>query len=336
MTTESSGVALYVRAFVGLRDGRIALATLAAMAVWAVLRIAGLDEWWVDVPLMVMSIVVAVPLAIEVGRGIVHRTVGADVLGLLAMITAGIMGEWLVAAVIALMVSGGLALEQAATARASDVLAALARRSPSIAHRRDPDRGLVDLEVTDVAIGDEVVVLPHEICPIDGTVVEGSGSMDESYLTGEPYVVPKTPGSPVLSGAINGMEALVVRAERTAENSRYAQIVGVLRTAESEQPPMRRLADRLGLAYTLVALGLALLGWIVSGDADRFLAVLVIATPCPLLIGVPIAIIGAIALAARYGIIVKDPSMLEWASNLSLFHGHTLKKFKDRQGSHRV
>lgn len=314
MTTESSGVALYVRAFVGLRDGRIALATLAAMAVWAVLRIAGLDEWWVDVPLMVMSIVVAVPLAIEVGRGIVHRTVGADVLGLLAMITAGIMGEWLVAAVIALMVSGGLALEQAATARASDVLAALARRSPSIAHRRDPDRGLVDLEVTDVAIGDEVVVLPHEICPIDGTVVEGSGSMDESYLTGEPYVVPKTPGSPVLSGAINGMEALVVRAERTAENSRYAQIVGVLRTAESEQPPMRRLADRLGLAYTLVALGLALLGWIVSGDADRFLAVLVIATPCPLLIGVPIAIIGAIALAARYGIIVKDPSMLERVS----------------------
>jgi heavy metal translocating P-type ATPase len=135
--------------------------------------------------------------------------------------------------------------------------------------------------------------------------------MDESYLTGEPYVVPKTPGSSVLSGAINGTEALVVAAERTSRDSRYAQIVAVLTKAESEQPPMRRLADRLGLAYTLIALALASLGWAVSGDPDRFLAVLVIATPCPLLIGVPVAIIGAIALAARYGIIVKDPSMLE-------------------------
>ena len=314
MATESTGLTLYLRAFVATRDGRIAVATLVAMAVWGALRLAGLDDWWVDLPLIAVSVVVAVPLAISVARGIWERTVGADVLGLLAMITAGVMDEWLVAAVIALMVSGGLALELAATARASDVLAALARRSPTIAHRRDVHHGLVDLEVTDVAVGDEVVVLPHEICPVDGTVVEGTGSMDESYLTGEPYVVPKTPGSPVLSGAINGPDALVIRTDRTAQNSRYAQIVGVLRTAEAEQPPMRRLADRLGLAYTLIALALAVLGWVVSGDPNRFLAVLVIATPCPLLIGVPIAIIGAIALAARYGIIIKDPSMLERVS----------------------
>jgi heavy metal translocating P-type ATPase len=135
--------------------------------------------------------------------------------------------------------------------------------------------------------------------------------MDESYLTGEPYVVPKTPGSQVLSGAINSAEALVVRSERTAADSRYAQIVGVLTKAEAEQPPMRRLADRLGITYTVIALLFAVAGWVVSGDPNRFLAVLVIATPCPLLIGVPVAIIGAIALAARYGIIIKDPSMLE-------------------------
>ena len=307
----TSGSRLYLKALVAARQGRISLATLTAIAVWGALRIGGQDAWWVNLPLMVMCAVVAVPLAVEVGRGLVTRTVGADVLGLLAMVTAGVLSEWLVAAVIALMVSGGKALEDAASARASAVLDALARRSPSIAHMRRDDGSLVDREVADVTVGTVVVVLPHEICPVDGIVIEGHGSMDESYLTGEPYVVPKTPGSPVLSGAINNLQALAVRAEHTAADSRYAQIVGVLMKAEAEQPPMRRLADRLGVTYTLIALGFASLGWAISGDPDRFLAVLVIATPCPLLIGVPVAIIGAIALAARYGIIIKDPSMLE-------------------------
>ncbi len=307
----ASGVRLYVAALASSTQGRVSIATLIAIALWGALRIGGLEEWWADLPLMVMCVVVAVPLAIEVVRGLVTRTVGADVLGLLAMITAAILGEWLVASVIALMVSGGKALEDAASARASAVLDALARRSPTIAHVRTADGELVDRDVAEVPVGAVVVVLPHEICPVDGIVVEGHGSMDESYLTGEPYVVPKTPGSQVLSGAINSLQALSIRAERTAADSRYAQIVGVLTKAESEQPPMRRLADRLGIAYTLVALGLASVGWAVSGDPDRFLAVLVIATPCPLLIGVPVAIIGAIALAARYGIIIRDPSMLE-------------------------
>lgn len=307
----STGPGLYVRALVASRQGRISIATLLAIAFWGVLRLAGVDALWVEIPMMVMSAAVVVPLTVEVVRGAIDRTIGADVLGLLAMVTAGIMREWLVAAVIALMVSGGKALEDAATARASAVLDALARRSPTIAHRRDDSGALLDIEATEVRVGDRVVVLPHELCPVDGTVVEGRGTMDESYLTGEPYVVPKTPGSAVLSGAINGVEALVVSADRTAEDSRYAQIVGVLKKAEAEQPPMRRLADRLGLTYTGIALALAVLGWAVSGDPDRFLAVLVIATPCPLLIGVPIAIIGAIAMAARCGIIIKDPSMLE-------------------------
>lgn len=309
--TGSSGVVLYLRALAASGEGRISIATLAAIVLWGALRIAGLDAWWVDLPLMVMCVVVAVPLAIEVARGLVTRRVGADILGLLALITAGVMGEWIVAAVLALMVSGGAALEAAATARASAVLEALARRSPSVAHRREPDGQLRDVEAASVDVGDIVVVLPHEVCPVDGIVTEGRGAMDESYLTGEPYVVPKTPGSTVLSGAINSTEALVVEAQRRAQDSRYAQIVGVLTKAEAEQPPMRRLADRLGLTYTLIALGLATLGWAVSGDPNRFLAVLVIATPCPLLIGIPVAIIGAIALAARYGIIIKDPGMLE-------------------------
>ncbi len=308
---QASGVMLYIRALAESTQGRVSIGTLLAIAVWGGLRLAGFDQWWTAIPLMAMCVVVAIPLTIEVARGLRSRRVGADVLGLLAMVTAAVMSEWIVAAVIALMVSGGKALEDAASARASAVLDALARRSPTIAHLRGVDGVPRDVDVSSLAIGDVVVVLPHEICPVDGVVIEGRGSMDESYLTGEPYVVPKTPGSQVLSGAINSAEALVVRSERTAANSRYAQIVGVLTKAEAEQPPMRRLADRLGLTYTVIALVFAVAGWVVSGDPNRFLAVLVIATPCPLLIGVPVAIIGAIALAARYGIIIKDPSMLE-------------------------
>ena len=308
---QASGVMLYVRALMESTQGRVSIGTLSAIAVWGGLRLVGLDQWWTAIPLMVMCVVVAVPLTIEVVHGLMSRRVGADVLGLLAMVTAAVMSEWLVAAVIALMVSGGKALEDAASARASAVLDALARRSPTIAHLRGADGVPRDIDVGSLAIGDVVVILPHEICPVDGVVIEGRGSMDESYLTGEPYVVPKTPGSQVLSGAINSAEALVVRSERTAADSRYAQIVGVLTKAEAEQPPMRRLADRLGITYTVIALLFAVAGWVVSGDPNRFLAVLVIATQCPLLIGVPVAIIGAIALAARYGIIIKDPSMLE-------------------------
>ena len=299
--------------------GRLAAATLAAMALSGVLALVGVPPPWRDVPMIAACVAVGVPLVIRVIRDAWHRSFGADLLGMLALVVGAVMGEWLVASVIALMLSGGEALEDAASARASAVLEALARRSPTLAHRRTEDGGQTvetEIPVAEVAVGDTLVLLPHEICPVDATVVEGHGSMDESYLTGEPYVIPKGPGSQALSGAINGADLLVIRAERLARDSRYAQIVGVLEKAEGERPPMRRLADRLGAVYTVIALLVAALGWAVSGDPNRFLAVLVIATPCPLLIGVPVAIVGAISLAARNGIIVKDPSVLERLSTV--------------------
>ena len=287
------------------------IGVLVAIASSSVLMGFGVTRWVVDAPLIVMTAISGVPLIIRVARDAIHASFGADLLGMLALATSAVLGEWLVASIIALMLSGGEALEEAASTRASQVLEALARRSPTIAHRRAGDGSLFDLDVAAVDVGDELVLLPHEICPVDATVLEGHGAMDESYLTGEPYVIPKSPGSTALSGAINGLEALVIRADRTVEHSRYAQIVSVLQRAESTRPPIRRLADRLGLGYTLLALALAVTGWAISGDPNRFLAVLVIATPCPLLIGVPVAIVGAISLAAHHGIIVKDPSMLE-------------------------
>jgi heavy metal translocating P-type ATPase len=170
---------------------------------------------------------------------------------------------------------------------------------------------LTDVPLDKVAVSDTLVVFPHEICPVDGTVVEGHGVMDEAYLTGEPYVVSKTPGSTVLSGAINGETALTIRADKLAVDSRYAKIMQVMRASEQRRPRLRRLGDQLGAFYTPLALLIALIAWGLSGEVLRFLAVLVVATPCPLLIAIPVAIIGSISLAARRGIIIKDPAVLE-------------------------
>ena len=160
-------------------------------------------------------------------------------------------------------------------------------------------------------IGDLLAIFPHEICPVDGTVIDGFGDMDESYLTGEPFEMAKAPGSQVLSGAINGNTLLQIRATKLPVDSRYARILRVVEDAEQNRPNMRRIADRLGGWYTPIAVGIAVLGWSATGSAERFLAVLVIATPCPLLIGIPVAIIGGISLAARRGIVIKHPKILE-------------------------
>ena len=169
----------------------------------------------------------------------------------------------------------------------------------------------MDVPLSDVAIGDSLAIFPHDICPVDGVVIEGSGVMDESFLTGEPFQMSKTPGSEVISGTINGESALTIRATRPAADSRYAKIMRVMRSAEQNRPSMRRLGDTLGAFYTPLAVLIALIAWGISGQSHRFLAVLVVATPCPLLIAIPVAIIGAISLCARRGIIVKNPIVLE-------------------------
>jgi heavy metal translocating P-type ATPase len=209
-----------------------------------------------------------------------------------------------------LMLSGGQSLEKYAIRVASKVLEAMAKRAPTIAHRKKQE-AIEDISVEKIEIGDTLLILPHEICPVDGEVIEGRGIMDESYLTGEPFLLSKAPGSQVLSGAINGDESLLIRANKLALDSRYAKIMQVMSETEQKRPRMRRLADQLGAWYTPVAILIAVLAWVFSGEAIRFLAVLVIATPCPLLIGIPVAIIGSISLSARRGILIKNPVVLE-------------------------
>ena len=235
---------------------------------------------------------------------------GSDLLAGISILSSVLLGQYLVGTIIVLMLSGGEALEQFATRRASSVLDALAKRMPQVAHRKLGPK-VEEVQLDDVRVGDRLIVLPHEICPVDGVVVEGRGIMDESYLTGEPFEISKTPGSKVLSGAINGEMALTVEAEKRAVDSRYAKIMQVMEQSQEKRPQLRRIGDRLGAWYTPVAVGLAGLTWLITGNAMRFLAVVVIATPCPLILAIPVAVIGAISLSAKRGIIIKNPAALE-------------------------
>jgi heavy metal translocating P-type ATPase len=261
-------------------------------------------------PLLAALVLGGLPLLYELLLKLMKREFGSDLLGGISIITSVILGEYLAGSIIVLMLSGGEALEGYALRSASSVLAALAKRMPSIAHRKSAAE-MRDVALAEIAVGDTLVVYPHEICPADGVVIEGHGTMDESYLTGEPFQITKTSGAMVISGAINGESALTLRTTQRAADSRYAKIMEVMRESESKRPKLQRLGDRLGAIYTPVALVVAILAWAISGEAVRFLAVLVIATPCPLLLAIPIAIIGSISLCARRAIIVKSPVVLE-------------------------
>ena len=263
-----------------------------------------------DVPLLLVLCGGGIPLVGSLAWRALHGQFGADHLAAVSIVASALLGEYLAGAIVVLMLSGGQALEQFAVGQATSVLRALAARTPTIAHRLR--NGLIeDVPVQDLAVGDDVSIHPHELCPVDGEVVRGQGTMDESYLTGEPFTIAKGPGASVLSGAINGDTSLEVRAVRIAADSRYARIMRVMQEAEQRRPRLRRIGDQLGAWYTPLALGLGAIAWAVSGSPLRFLSVVVVATPCPLLIAIPVAIIGAISSAARRGIIVKDPAALE-------------------------
>jgi heavy metal translocating P-type ATPase len=299
------------------RHAAIALLAVCGIVAHLAIRIGrwtevvpGISVPWADMPLLLVLLAGGIPLVAELLAGLFRREFGSDLLAGISIVTSALLDQYLAGALVVLMLSGGQMLEDYAVRRASAVLTALAKRVPSVAHRR-ANGAVVDVALGDVAIGDLLLVLPHEICPVDGTVIEGHGVMDESYLTGEPYRISKAPGAAVLSGAINGETALQIRADQLPVDSRYARIMRVMQDSEQRRPRMRRLADQLGAFYTPLALAIAVAAWVAAHDAGRFLAVLVVATPCPLLIAIPVAIIGAVSLSASRAIIIKDPTALE-------------------------
>jgi heavy metal translocating P-type ATPase len=263
-----------------------------------------------NIPLLIVVLIGGIPLLLEIMFKALKGNLGSDLLAATALILAVYLEQFLAANLIVLMLASGQALENYASKKASFALAALANRMPSIAHRKNNGQ-IQDIKIEQIKVGDSIAIYPFEISPVDGSVIEGSGTMDESYLTGEPFHLPKVPGSTILSGAINGENLLVIKAEKLAIDSRYSKIMEVMRDAEEKKPQLRRLADQLGAIFAPFAMLFALLTWYFTGDIMRFLSVLVVATPCPLLIAIPIAIISAISVAAKNGIIIKDPTVLE-------------------------
>jgi heavy metal translocating P-type ATPase len=262
-------------------------------------------------PLYLAYLIGGIPLIFELLKKAWNKEFGSDLLAGISIIVSLLLGEYLAGVFVILMLSGGEALEVYAMRKASSVLDALSKRMPHFTYVRRDNRA-TKVELSEVKIADIIELRPYDICPVDGEVIEGHGSMDESFLTGEPYQVLKAPGSAVISGTLNGESLLVVRATALPIDSRYQKIAKVIEIQASKQVPLRRLGDTLGTWYTPIALIIAGIAWYVSNDPTRFLSVLIVATPCPLLIAIPIAIIGSISLAASRGIIIKNPAVLEY------------------------
>ncbi|HIE60691.1 MAG TPA: cadmium-translocating P-type ATPase [Microbacterium sp.] len=255
-------------------------------------------------------------------RDVLRGHVGLDVLAVTAMVATLAVGEYLAGLVIVLMLAGGAALEDIAGRRARRDLRALLDRSPRTAHvvtggESGAVESVKDVPIDEVAVGDILLVRPAEIVPVDAVLLSADAEFDESSLTGESLPVQRTEGDEVFSGAINGSRAVRVRATRRSADSQYQQIVALVHAAESSRAPVVRLADRFAVPFTAVSLVLAGTAWAISGDPVRFAEVLVLATPCPLLIAAPVAFLAGLSRAAKAGVIIKSGAVIEQLARVS-------------------
>jgi heavy metal translocating P-type ATPase len=264
------------------------------------------------------TVPVVAGLAVSIVRDLLVGRLGVDAIALVSMSAAVALGQPLAGAVVALMYSGGNVLEDIAVARAEHDLRSLVDRAPREAHRLTCDR-IEDIPIAAVEVGDRLMVHAGEIVPVDGVVASVAATVDESALTGEPIPVVKTRGGAVLSGSLNAGEAFELTVTAAAGESTYAGIVKLVTAAQTAKAPFVRLADRYALIFLPVTLAIALLAWLISGDLIRSLAVLVAATPCPLILAAPVAFIAGVARAARRGILVKGGGPLE-----ALARAHTV------------
>ena len=272
-------------------------------------QLVGLEHWagpiWAAATLPILAVLLT-EIVVSLRRG----EVGLDIVAALSMLAALIFAEYLAAVVIAVMYSGGQYLESFAEGRASREMTALLGRVPRTAVRyRNGRLEEVDLERIDA--GDRLVIRKGDVVPVDGTVVEGTAVLDQSALTGEPLPVRHKVGDPVMSGSTNAGEAFHMEASRRAADSTYAGIVRLVAAAQRSRAPMSRLADRYALVFLGATIAFAGAAWAWSGDPIRAVAVLVVATPCPLILAVPVAIVSGLSRAAKHGILIKGGQALE-------------------------
>lgn len=298
-----------------LRRYRVILLALVVLAVVFLLHSAGMPaagRWTATVFVALFVVWTLIGMVRDVLRG--H--IGLDVLAVVAMVATLAVGEYIAALIIVLMLAGGEALEDIAGRRAKRELTALLDRTPRVAHvivhpRSSDADEIQDADVDDVVVGDVLLVRPSEIVPVDGTLLSETGTFDESSITGESLPVTRRAGEEVLSGATNGEGAVRIRVLRRGADSQYQQIVALVRGASESRAPVVRLADRFAVPFTAVSLVLAGTAWAISGEPSRFAEVLVLATPCPLLIAAPVAFLAGLSRAAKAGVIMKGGAVIE-------------------------
>jgi heavy metal translocating P-type ATPase len=292
-----------------LRDYKLFSLTLLALVLGLLLQLVGQPtiSHWV---LGTAAIVAVLPLLWGMWQDLRSGSYGIDILAATAIITSVILGQFWAAIVVVLMLTGGESLEDFAEHRARSELDALLAHAPqkTTVIRKGKD---ISVAVSEVRVGDKVLIKPGELVPVDCIIIEGTASFDESSLTGESLPQAKQVDQQLVSGSINLDGAVTARATATAEDSQYQRIISLVRSAAASQAPFVRLADRYSLPFTFMAYAIALTAWVLSGHAIRFLEVIIVATPCPLLLAAPIALISGMARASKYGIIVKTGSALE-------------------------
>jgi heavy metal translocating P-type ATPase len=290
------------------------VATLVVAVVAGVLSFAlpGEAARWV---VSIFALAIAARESVEMVRSMLRGHFGIDVLAVTAIIATVLVGEFWASLIIVLMFTGGEALEDYAQGRAKRELSALLERNPLVAHR-ELDGTSVDVPVGEVLVGDILVVKPGELVPVDGELLSDHVVLDESSLTGESLPVERAAGDQVVSGAVNGPVAARIGVTAVASDSQYQRIVALVAEASESRAPFVRMADRYAVPFTIGAYLLAVAGWVASGDPARFAEVLVVATPCPLIIAAPVAFIAGMSRAARHGIIVKNGGTLEKLSRV--------------------
>jgi heavy metal translocating P-type ATPase len=281
----------------------------AAIVVGLILELAHqhTTAHWV---LGVTSIVELIPLLAGMWQDFRSGRYGLDILAATAILVSVILGQYWAAIVVVFMLTGGESLEDYAEHRARSELDALLAHAPIKAHVLRKGK-TIEVKVEEIKVGDRIIIKPGEVVPVDANTLEGTASFDEASLTGESLPQPKGVGDSLLSGSINIDGAITAKATAKAADSQYQQIITLVRAASANQAPFVRLADRYSLPFTFLAYALATGAWVISGHAIRFLEVIVVATPCPLILAAPIAIISGMARASRFGIIVKTGSALE-------------------------
>lgn len=254
-------------------------------------------------------------LLVTSGNSLLRGDFGLDLIAILSMTVALVFGETLAANVVALMYAGGQMLEAYASGRAAKEMTALLGRVPQRAVRYCGDR-LVDVPISSLVPGDRILIRQGEVIPVDGTIVSGSALLDQSALTGESLPVERHPAQDVLSGSSSLGQAFEMQVLRRAAESTYAGIVRLVEAAQKSKAPMARLADRYAIVFLLLTMGLSVAAWLLSDEPRRALAVLVVATPCPLILAVPVALVSGLSRSAKIGVLMKGGDVLEALSRV--------------------